>query len=119
MILDHKIIGKRIQEFRLAKCLSQEKLAEMSNLSVGYISLIENNYKNKKPSLEVLFNLGNILGVTIDTFLMGCQKNDEIIHKTYLTSLIEDCNNYERQMICDAARDMKKSVRSNSCLYSK
>lgn len=117
MILDYKIIGKRIQEIRLTKCLSQEKLAEMSNLSVGYISLIENNYKNKKPSLDVLVNLGNILGVTVDMFLMGYQKNDIVIHKIYLTSLVENCSNYEKQMMCDAARDMKKSIRSNNCLY--
>ena len=115
MILNYKIIGKRIQEIRLTKCLSQEKLAEMSNLSAGYISLIENNYR--EPSLETLVNLGNILGVTVDTFLMGYQKNDVIIHKTYLTSIIEDCSNYEKQMICDMARDIKKSIRSNNCLY--
>lgn len=63
MILNYKVIGKRIQEIRLAKCLSQEKLAEMTNLSAGYISLIENNYR--EPSLETLVKLGNILGVTV------------------------------------------------------
>lgn len=116
MDLNYKIIGKRIKEIRLGKRMSQEKLAEMCNLSVGYISLIENNHRD--PSLEVLIDLGNNLDVTVDTFLMGYQKNDVLISKTYLTSLIEDCSNYEKQIICDMARDTKRSLRSNNCLYN-
>ncbi len=112
MILNYKIIGKRIQEIRLGKCLSQERLAEMCNLSVSYISCIES--AKREASLEVLVRLGNNLDVTVDTFLKGYQKHDLISYKTELTSLIKDCSCYERQVICDIATATKKSLRDNN-----
>lgn len=115
MILNYKIIGKRIQELRLGKRLSQEKLAEICNLSVSYISLIES--AKREVSLEVLVSLGDNLGVTIDTFLMGYQKNDVITYNSDLTYLIKDCSCFERQVIYEVATTIKKSLRENNCLY--
>ena len=51
MGLNFKILGKRIKELRLLNGFSQEKLAEMCNLSVSYISRIES--AKKKASLEL------------------------------------------------------------------
>lgn len=111
MVLDYGIIGKRIKKLRLRKGLSQEKLAEMCNRSVSYISLIES--AKRKVSLEVLIDLGNNLGVTVNTFLKGYQKNDVITYKTDLILVVEDCSCYERQIICDVAIATKKSLRNN------
>lgn len=115
MTLDYKIIGKRIQKIRLEKCLTQEKLAEMCNLSASHISYIESS--GRGVSLESLVKLGNNLGVTIDIFLRGYQKHDVITYKTGLMSLIEDCNYYEKQIIYEVATATKKSLRENQLDY--
>jgi len=112
MNLNYKIIGKRIKEIRREKCLTQEKLAEMCNKSVSYISLIESGGRNAE--LEVLVNIGNNLGITIDTLLRGYQKHDVITYKADLASLFEDCDCYQRQIIYETAIAVKKSLRDNN-----
>lgn len=115
MILNDKIIGKRIKNIRVQTPLTQEKLAEICNLSASYISLIESG--TRTASLEVLVNLANNLGVTVDTFLSGHQRHDAITYETDFAALIEDCDCYERQVIYDAASATKKSLRENKHLY--
>ena len=111
MILNYKLIGERIQKLRLKKGISQEKLAEKCNLSVSYISYIES--AKRKASLEVLVDIGNNLGVTVNNFIKGYQKYDVISYKADITSLFEDCNLCERQIIYDTANAIKKSIRNN------
>lgn len=117
MILNYKLIGKRIKELRKRKGLSQEKLAEMCNVSVPHISRIESG--NKHPSLECLVKLGNVLGGTVNTFLYGNQKNDLIEYQSELTKIVEDCNNYEKQVILDIVVTAKKSMRENNFLVQR
>ena len=110
MDLDYKIIGKRIKEIRKKKRLTQEKLAEMCNLSASYISYIE-SAKNKKPSLESLVKLGKSLDVTVDTFLNEYQNNE---YESALMRLLKDCNSSEKQKIFRIAASMKEILRGNN-----
>ena len=113
MELNYQLIGKRIKEIRRQKSLTQEKLAEICGLSPSYISYIE-SAKKKKPSLESLVKLANNLGVTVDTFLNGYQKNDANEYESALMRLIKDCNSREKQMIFKIAASMKEILRSNN-----
>lgn len=114
MSLNYQIIGKRVKELRVRQGLSQEKLAEMCNLAVSHISRIESGKKH--PSLECLVRLGNVLGVTANTFLCGNQKNDLIEHKLDFLEVVEDCNNYEKQILLDVIKATKKTLRENNFL---
>lgn len=40
------IIGKLVREYRLKKNLTQQELAELSDLSLPFINLVENNRRN-------------------------------------------------------------------------
>lgn len=60
-------LGKLIKEKRKEKRLTLAKLGELSNLTHGYLSNIENS--NKKPSPEVLKKLGRILEIPYSTLL--------------------------------------------------
>lgn len=60
-------LGKRIREERLNKGLTQEQLAEKVNISLNFMSLIENG---KNMSVQTLVNLANALDVSIDYLLM-------------------------------------------------
>lgn len=111
MSLDYRIIGKRIRELRRKKELSLEKLAEMCNISVSHMSRIESGKKH--PSLKCLVILGEVLGVTVNTFLYKNQKNVPLMQKSDLLEIIEDCNNYEKQVVLDLVISIKRNLRNN------
>ena len=56
-----KLLGKNISYYRKSKNISQEKLAEMVDLSREYITRVENGQKN--ISLKKLFTIADALGV--------------------------------------------------------
>ena len=57
-------IGKNIQEIRKSNGYTQEKLAENIEVSVRYISDIEQD--RSKPSYEILIRICNLFHVTLD-----------------------------------------------------
>lgn len=56
-----KLLGKNISYYRKSKNISQEKLAEMVDLSREYITRVENGQKN--ISLKKLFAIADALDV--------------------------------------------------------
>lgn len=53
--LDFQLIGRRVHDFRMDRGLTQEKLAEASELSVPYVSHIERG--KRKPAFQPLSGL--------------------------------------------------------------
>ena len=74
--MDYIALGKEIRELRRKRNLTQEKLAELADLSVPYISHLERG--TKKPSLAVLVRLADSLDVTVDRLLIGKQEKDTL-----------------------------------------
>jgi len=111
--LDFKRIGQRIKEIRKMKEMSQAELAEAIGISTKYISLIETG--NKRPSLTTLVKIGNVLGVTVDSFLYAQQENSAMAYCSELADLLEDCSGYEKRFICEMAFVAKKNLRENGC----
>jgi len=64
--------AKTLQEFRKAKHLSQEQLADTCDLDRTYISLLERGKRN--PSLEMVFLLAKGLGVSPSTLIKSVEK---------------------------------------------
>lgn len=60
-------IGKNIQKIRKSNGYTQEKLAEEIEVSVRYISDIEQD--KSKPSYEVLIRICNIFKISLDQIL--------------------------------------------------
>ena len=65
--INFELISKKIKETRVAKGLTQEYLANASDVNVSHISNIENN--RVKISLSTLVNICNALDVTVDYIL--------------------------------------------------
>ena len=57
-------IGKNIQAIRKSNGYTQEKLAEKIEVSVRYISDIEQD--RAKPSYEILINICNLFQISLD-----------------------------------------------------
>ena len=62
-------VGLKIGYYRRSGNMTQEELAEASNLSQVYISQLEGTNFNYAPSLKTLFRIGKALGVSVYKFL--------------------------------------------------
>ena len=65
----YKIVGEAIRAERLKAGLSQEKLAEKSNLARNYIGNIER--AEKRVSLETLVHVARALDVKLEMLVRG------------------------------------------------
>lgn len=89
-------IGSRIKSERKRCSLSQEKLAEMVNVTPHYIYEIERGLK--AMSLETLINISAALEISTDHILFGERKNEAL-------SLYEQLNTMgdERRLKAESA----------------
>ena len=115
--VNHRQIGYRIKEVREQNHISQAQLAEMTDLSVSYISHIETG--RKKPSLESLVRIASALGITLDRILLGNQVADLKDYLPEIRNLMKDCSPYEKAVILDMVKSLKSSMRKNGTLISR
>lgn len=59
----YKRLGKRINQLRVEKKLTQEKLALEAGLNRAYIGYIERGERN--PSIETVEKIAKVLGVSL------------------------------------------------------
>ena len=76
-------LGERIRAERTKNKWTQEQLAEMCDISVNFMSLIENG---RSMSLVTLIKLANVFGVTVDYLLNDfvTPQSDNIIDETVI-----------------------------------
>jgi len=66
-----KALGNAIREVREDRCISQEKLAEVSGLHRTYISSVELGHRN--ISLSNIHKIARALGVSMTEILRLCE----------------------------------------------
>lgn len=116
MEIDYRAIGKRIKIARIKADLTQEKLAEMVELSTTHMSNIETG--TTKISLPTMVRIANSLSITLDDRLC-----DNVIHASApirqdVAELLEDCDEYEIRIIKDIIAATKASLRRDANLRS-
>ena len=62
-------LGSRLRQYRQERDLSLSALAEQTGLSKGYLSSLENDVHERRPSADVLYNIAQALGVTMADLL--------------------------------------------------
>ena len=65
--MDYTTMGKNIAKIRNMNHMTQEQLAEKTDVSTVFISQIETAVR--KPSLETMYRLSGALNTTIDTLI--------------------------------------------------
>lgn len=110
-MVDYYLIGKRIRELRVQNKITQEDLAEQIDLSVSYISYVENG--KKKPSLETLIRIANILGVTVDEILAGNQLHNPTDYQTDIDLIMDDFSVNEKRLAFELLKSVHDILRSN------
>ena len=66
----YKIIRRNIKRIRLSKGLTQQDLADMTDLSREYICDIENDSRNKHLTIAVLGRIADAMNVHIANFFI-------------------------------------------------
>lgn len=117
MSLNFMLIGRRVKDARVRQHISQAELAERIDLSVPYISYIEN--AKKKASLKSLGLISNELGLTMDELLCGNQLHDTDEYRTDMELLLSDCSIYEKRVIFESASAIKAILRNNALIIEK
>lgn len=74
---NYQLIGKRLQDARKSKGLTQQALADIMGVSVSYIKSTE---RGSKPSIKYLFVVANNCHVSFDWLLTGVQNSLQASH---------------------------------------
>lgn len=90
-------IGKNIQQIRKSNGYTQEKLAEAIEVSVRYISDIEQD--RAKPSYEVLIRICNLFEVGLDQIFSKYLKTKENKTLEYSIAGFEKLKQEEKETI--------------------
>ena len=114
MRINYALIGKRVRETRKQQKISQERLAELTGVSAGYISHIET--ARKKASLSILIRIANALGITVDELLNGNQIYNPNDYQTDIDQIMDDCSLLEKRMIFELICAAKGILRNNNWL---
>lgn len=108
-MIDYKGIGIRIRDIRKMKKMTQEQLAEATGVGVTHISHIETG--NSIPSLQVMVDIINALDCSADELLCVELNQARPLVNSWLSKLVEDCNDIEIKLITDMVYSLKSSMR--------
>lgn len=97
MRINYKIIGKNIKDIRTARGITQTELAEKTDLSVQFISYIENGTKH--PGLETMIKIASALGTTMDALLLGNQPANRQSYQKEVQDLLDGFSERDRGLI--------------------
>lgn len=94
-----KQIGKRIRHIRKINKITQEQLAEMIDVSVPYISNIENGKVN--VGAEVIIRLAQALQVSADILLCLEITERDIKYTETFSRLTKQCASEDREQLLE------------------
>ncbi|MBQ3016667.1 MAG: helix-turn-helix transcriptional regulator [Clostridia bacterium] len=104
-----KAIGKRIQEARKKKGLTQEKLAELIDVTPHFLSALERGIYNIK--LDTLVQIINHLDCTADDIFCDVINNGYKARSSRLSDKIETLSSEEQARIFDVVDAMIKNAK--------
>lgn len=110
MPVDYQQLGDRIRVIRSQQGISQEKLAEITNLARENINRLEN--ATKGLSLDSLVAIANALHVSVDDLLVDSLDYPISTADSDLHRLLLDCNKIEERIITKNAQELKKILYS-------
>ena len=93
--------------------MTQEYVEEKLEVSIQHISNIENS--SKKPSLALLVDLAELLGVRLDDLLADTYPKERTGDVLYVETamLLERCNAKERRIAMDMLESLVESLIRN------
>ena len=93
------LLGIRMRNKRKKLHITQMDLAETTNLSVPYISLVENG--RKKPSLDAILKISEALDLSLDYLLLGIESKESHLHQSDLSNLLSENPSDVQKLLLD------------------
>lgn len=103
--LDFQKIGKKIKEMRISKHLTQEYIANATDVNTSHISNIENN--RVKVSLSTLVQICNALDTTVDYILSDEYKDPDSAIEQAILHEIHGCSLETKKQILKVIMALK------------
>ncbi len=97
--MNFESIGQNIRASRIRKKLRQEDLAELTDLSVTYIGMVERG--EKIPALETFVKILNALEVSADVVLADVLKVGYEVKASLITEQLSLLTPTEREKVID------------------
>ena len=92
------LFGRRVRELRQKRKLTQEKLAELAGVDIGYLGSIERGQEN--PTLAVLDKIATAFGTTLNQILdFEHTITGPRALKRRIAQLLDGCDERELQQI--------------------
>ena len=101
MDIDYKVIGRRIKQARLKKGLSQEKLSEIMDVSVVFISRVE---RGSTLSLKRLVQFSKVLEVPLEYLISGSIPDEKNYLDKELYETLINCTPTKQRLIYNIAQ---------------
>ncbi len=100
--VDYQLIGQRIKERRKELGWSQEKLAEVIDVAVAYLSRVERG--SSKVTLTRLAQISNVLQIPICELIIGVTKEEDIYLDREFKELFMQCSKDKLKLIYNIAK---------------
>ena len=107
MAIDYSVIGSRIKQARLAKNMTQEDLADKSDISVAFLSRVERG--NSHINLKRLNQLCGLLDVSEGYLLNGASSSSENYLDKEFTDLIKSVSPEKQKLIYNVAKTIAET----------
>ena len=112
MEIDYAEVGSRIKHRRKELGMSQERLAELIDVSVPHMSNIENG--KTRFSLQVLVDLTNALKTTPDVLLLqeaDCREKTRCLILREIDCVLADCTPAQMTLIEEVVRNTRQVLK--------
>lgn len=107
MSLEKGALGNAIRQARIENHLSQEDFAEMVGITPTHLKHIESEHR--KPSIEVLFKIAEILHMSLDNIIFPTESLKKV-KLSEIQNILTDCSISELQIVLDLLHSLKKNL---------
>lgn len=104
--IDYIALGKRIKEKRIMKKLTQEQLGELCELSSAHIGHIERG--TRILSVDVLFRIAQILGVSVDYLLFDSVENENLLNS--IVPILKDADKEKADSFLNTVKILANNI---------
>jgi len=109
--MDYYILGNNIRMTRKSLKMTQEKVAELIDVSTVFISQLENG--SRKPSLETIYKLSIAFGVSLDDLVKNVSKNELTTDISEINVLLENRTKTEIKFATAIVREIMARLNDN------
>ena len=111
MALNYVQVGRRVEEIRKRRGITQIALAEMVSKSATYISYVEGGIRCM--SMATFVAIANALQVSADELLIDSIENTVKVSNHEFADLLSDCSEYEKRVLFEIAKATKNALRES------